>query len=105
MKAIEKLIGKEVIARSDRAGVFFGELNEVEKNGDKLYVELKNCRRLWYWNGACSISQLANEGTKRPEDCKFAQNVTSIVISGVIEIIPTTSTASEIIKEVPSWEK
>ena len=30
MKAIEKLIGKKVIIRADRAGVFYGTLNEVE---------------------------------------------------------------------------
>ena len=39
MKAIENLIGKKVIVRSYGAGVFFGTLNEVEVQGDKLIVK------------------------------------------------------------------
>ena len=49
---------KKVIVRGDRSGVFFGEL--VERNGSE--VKLANCRRLWYWDGAASISQLAVYG-------------------------------------------
>ena len=59
MKAIEKLVGKKVIIRSYGAGVFFGTLNEAEQTEDKWTVELLDCRRLWNWNGACSITQLA----------------------------------------------
>ena len=35
------------------------------KDGDE--VELKNCRRIWYWNGAASLSELALSGVKRDE--------------------------------------
>lgn len=50
------------IIRSDRAGVFFGNIKE--RNGNE--VSLTNVRRSWYWDGACSLSQLAVEGTKKP---------------------------------------
>ena len=50
---------KYVIVRGDRSGVFFGEF--IERKGRE--VKLANCRRLWYWDGACSISQLAVDGT------------------------------------------
>ena len=53
---------KKVIVRGDRSGVFFGEL--VERNGRE--IKLENCRRLWYWDGAASISQLAINGTTNP---------------------------------------
>lgn len=46
------MIGKKVIIRADRAGVFFGTLKE--KNGSE--VTLTDCRRLWCWYGAASIS-------------------------------------------------
>ena len=53
MKATEKLIGKRVIVRCNRAGVFYGTLSE--KEGQE--VELKDCRRIWYWDGAASLHQ------------------------------------------------
>ena len=43
----------KVIVRGDRSGLFFGEL--VSRKGRE--VKLKDCRRLWYWEGAATISQ------------------------------------------------
>lgn len=94
------MIGKKVIIRADRAGVFFGTLKE--KNGNE--VTLTDCRRLWYWDGAASISQLAVEGTVRPNDCKFTLVVPIITILGVIEIIPCTDTAAKSIENVAVWK-
>lgn len=105
MKAIEKLIGKKVVIRSYGAGVFFGTLNEVEKCEDKWAVELLNCRRLWYWGGACSITQLAVDGTKAPSNCKFTITESSIVVSSVIEIHECTAKAVESIESVREWKK
>lgn len=104
MKALENLIGKKVIIRSYGAGVFYGTLNEVEKAEDKYCVELLACRRLWYWSGAASLSQLAAEGVKNPKNCKFTVTVDSLVISSVIEIIPTTEEAQKNIEGVPVWK-
>ena len=64
---MKEFIGKKVIIRADRAGVFFGTL--TEKDGQE--VVLKDCRRIFYWDGAASISQLAKDGTSKPENCKF----------------------------------
>lgn len=105
MKAIEKLIGKKVIIRSYGAGLFFGTLNEVEKCEDKWTVELLNCRRLWYWSGACSITQLAVDGTKNPQDCKFTITEDSIVVSSVIELHECTDKAIKSIEGVTEWKK
>ncbi len=104
MKAIEKLIGKKVIIRSHGAGLFFGTLNEVEKCEDTWTVELLNCRRLWYWNGACSITQLAVDGTKQPLDCKFTITEDSIVVSSVIEFHECTDKAIKSIEGVAEWK-
>ena len=94
------MIGKKVIIRADRAGVFFGTLKE--KNGSE--VVLTDCRRLWRWEGAASISQLAVEGTKRPNNCKFTLVVPIISILGVIEIIPCTREAIKSIEGVAIWK-
>lgn len=91
---------KKVIIRANRAGVFYGEL--VEKNGDE--VQMKNVRRLWYWSGACSLSQLAVNGTKEPERCKFTVTVPEMTILGVIEIIPCTAEAIKSIEGVKEWK-
>ena len=105
MKAIEKLIGKKVIVRSYGAGVFFGILNEVERSEDKYTVELLNCRRLWSWSGACSITQIAVDGTKEPESCRFTITEKSIVIASVIEIHECTEKATKSIDGVKEWKK
>lgn len=94
------MANNKVIIRADRAGVFFGEIKE--RNGAE--VTMTNCRRLWYWNGAASLSQLATEGVKKPGDCKFTVTVDEMTILGVIEIIPCTAKAVESINRVPVWK-
>jgi len=105
MKAIEKLLNEKVIIRSDRAGVFYGVLNEVEACGDKYAVELTQCRRLWYWNGACTITQLAIDGTSAPNNCKFTKTERTIVVSGVIEIHKCEDKAIKSIESVWVWKE
>jgi hypothetical protein len=94
------MIGKYVVVRGDRSGVFAGVLESQE--GQK--VVLTNCRRLWYWAGAASISQIAMNGVKSPRSCKFTVTVDSIAILDAIEIIPTTAEAEASIKAVPEWK-
>lgn len=91
--------GKKVIIRADRAGVFFGTLKS--KEGDE--VTLTNCRRLWYWDGAASISQLAVDGVTKPGNCRFTVTVDEILVMGVIEIIPCAEKAIESIEGVKVW--
>ena len=93
--------GKKVIVRGDRSGVFFGTL--AEKDGQE--VKLEKCRRLWYWDGAASISQLAVDGTSNPGGCKFTVTVDEIEILDAIEIIPCTDKAIKIIERVREWKR
>ena len=92
--------GKYVIVRGDRSGVFTGRL--VSQEGRN--VVLADCRRLWYWSGAASISQIALEGVKNPGRCNFTVTVDQIAILDAIEIIPTTAEAEANIKAVPVWK-
>lgn len=100
MNGVNNMIGQKVIIRANEAGVFFGTIEE--KNGSE--VILTNCRRLWEWSGASSVSQLANSGTSKPKECLFTEAVNSICILGVIEIIPCTITAIKSIEEVAIWK-
>jgi len=94
-------INQVCMVRSVSAGVFFGKL--VEKIGGECRLE--NARRVWYWEGAATLSQLAKSGTAFPKKCKFPAAVSSVELSGVIEIIPMTICAEQILSEVPIWEK
>lgn len=87
------------IVRTRGAGVFAGEI--VKREGTE--VEMKNARRLWYWEGAASLSQLAMEGVKRPNACKFPCEVNKVILIDVIEILECTKTAQDSIKGVKVW--
>ena len=94
---------KMYIIRTYSAGVWFGNISEIENTT----VVVTNARRLWYWSGAASLSQLATEGTKRPNDCKFTVTITDkegVLLTQVIEILPCTNEAVENIKSVKEWK-
>lgn len=94
------MIGKYVIVRGDRSGVFAGVLESQE---DRKVV-LREVRRLWRWSGATECLQIATEGVKKPRDCRFTLTADSITLLDVIEIIPTTAEAEANIKAVPVWK-
>jgi len=99
MSYIDEIIGKYVIVRTRYAGVFAGILSA--KNGNE--VAMTDARRIWYWAGAATLSQLAIDGTSKPDECKFPAPVPMIILEDVIEIISTTSTAESSIREVAVW--
>ena len=91
---------QKFIVRATDAGVFYGEIKE--RRGDE--VTMTNVRRVWYWSGANSISQMAMDGVKEPEKCKITMPVTEMTILGVIEIIPCTKGAMSNLDEVKEWK-
>lgn len=94
-------INRKCIFRGDRSGVFFGEL--VARSGSEAVI--KNCRRLWYWDGACSISEIAKIGTTKPQNCKFTVTVEKLTITDCIEIIPCTDEAIKVLEGVKEWKR
>lgn len=94
--------GKKCIIRTNRAGVFYGTLADFDEA--TRIAELHNVRRLWYWDGAASLSQLANEGVSKPRDCKFTVYVQQMQVMEVIEIIPCTEDAIKNIESVKEWK-
>lgn len=89
-----------VIVRTYSAGVFAGTL--VSRDGKE--VVLSNARRLWYWAGAASLSQLAQSGTSKPSNCKFPEPVDRVELTEAIEILSVTPEARRIIESVPVWQ-
>lgn len=94
--------GNKVIVRTNRAGVFYATLSDYDPQ--TRTAKLKNCRRIYYWEGACSLSQLAEEGTKKPDSCRFSMYVPIMHVMETIEIIPCSENAIKIIEGVKIWK-
>lgn len=90
-----------VIVRTYSAGVFAGEFES--RSGQE--VVLTKARRLWYWAGAASLSQLAQFGTSKPNDCKFPCPVDRVELLQAIEILDVTPEARASIEGVPVWKQ
>lgn len=84
------MVGQHVILRCAQAGVHAGVL--VSQDGDRAV--LSNARRLWSWKtkGGIALSGLAVHGLASG---KVDTMVAKIALTGVIETIPTTSSAQE----------
>lgn len=88
------------IVRTYSAGVFAGYVKERK---GKEAVLLK-ARRLWYWDGAASLSELAMHGVALPQYCKFPCPVEEVELTEVIEVIPATVKARKSIEGVKEWK-
>ena len=97
---MKKFIGKRVIVRGDRSGVFFGTLESKEGQD----VVLTNARKLWHWGGAAAVEQLAIDGVSSPSDSKFTVFVEEIGICDAIQVLPCTKKAIKCIEAVKEWK-
>lgn len=93
------IVGRYCMVRTYSAGVFAGTV--AARDGKE--VALTDARRIWYWKGAASLSQLATEGTSAPKECKFPAPVAEVLLTEAIEIIPITDAAAASIAKVPVW--
>ena len=100
IKKVSTDTGAYVIVRTTSAGVFAVYL--VRRDGQE--VELSDARRLWYWKGAASLSQLSQSGVSAPQECKFPQTMKVVVLTQAIEIIACSATAQKSIEGVPVWK-
>ena len=89
------------IVRSYSSGVFAGYIGKVENRQAKVI----NARRIWYWDGAASLSQLSQEGTSKPQNCKFPMEVPEVLLTDICEVIPATEKAKASIDGVKEWRQ
>ena len=89
-----------VIVRTFSAGVFAGYLES--KKGKEVVI--RNSRRIWKWAGAASLSQLAVDGTNKPDGCKFPCEVDKTELTEAIEILYCTEKARKSIQGVVVWQ-
>lgn len=93
-----------VCIRTYSAGVHFGYLKKCVPSNDGYYeVELVKSRRLWSWSGANTLSDLAEKGSKKPQDCKFTLEVSRIKLMA-IEVIYVSEEGKKNLDAIPVWE-
>ena len=93
-----------VIVRTYSMGVFAGILDPKSTETVKV---LKRARRIWYWAGAASLSQLAMTGTSKPDKCKFPAEVTRVELTSPqgFEILDVTPAGRKSIEGVVPWKE
>lgn len=87
---------KFVVVRTYSAGVHFGYL--ASRNGKE--VVLTEARRLWRWNGANTLNEVATKGVAATS--KVSEPVPEIELTEAIEII-TCSPAGKKALEAAKW--
>ncbi len=80
-------VGKHCVVRTYAAGVHLGTVVSV----DGSQCILNNARRLWKWENAFTLSEVANNGVGK--DSRIAEEVPTISLSDMIELIPSTEEA------------
>lgn len=95
---------KAVLIRSYASGVHYGYLKECADTLSGRVVTLVNSRRCWSWYGAATLSQMALEGVKEADKCKFSMELPEIEIMNVIEIIPLSEEAFKNLNSVKVWK-
>jgi len=91
------------IVRTHEPGVFAAYI----KSNINGTIELLHARRIWYWEGTATLSELATEGTTKPNSCKFPMAVPYVLLDniGEVEITPITERAKKSIDSVPVWRQ
>lgn len=92
---------QKYIVRCDRAGVFYGGV-KGRKRGE---ITMVNVCKVWYWEGACGVEELAKNGTISPEKCKFTVKIDEMTLADPIQIIPCTDKAVKSLEAAHEWKK
>lgn len=81
------MLGRHCVVRTYSAGVFIGTVKAV----DGMEMLLTSARRLWKWEGAFTLSEVATAGVLKAS--RIAEEVDEVYLTQVVEVIPTTETA------------
>lgn len=90
------------VIRTYSSGVHIGYVKEFAEKHPQSCVLLK-ARRLHYWSGACSLSQVAMDGVS--SDSRIAMEIPEIELTDAIERIPCTEQAAKFFQEAKAWKK
>ena len=87
------------IVRSDRAGVFFGQIKKRNPNS----IVMTNVRKIFYWDGAAAVEQIAIDGVNG--NSKLTVVVAEMEIERAIQIIPCSEKSVKNLKGQKEWKR
>lgn len=90
--------GKYVVVRTYSAGVHVGVLKS--RNGQE--VVLTEAKRIWQWQGANTLHEVAQNGIDKAS--KVSEESPTILLTQAIEIIPTSGKGEKCLRG-QSWGK
>ena len=94
---------KVVTSRNEVQEILYTNIRIQESDNLEIRRQ-KSCLLYTSWDGAASLSQLAQSGTSKPDGCKFPEEVDSILVTDATEILDVTEKAKQSIAEVPVWK-
>ena len=92
---------KYCVVRTYSAGVHIGYVKDFAKENPQQ-ATLIDSRRLYYWDGAASLSQVSQDGVN--SNSKITIKVPEITLTDIIEIIPCSIKAADFFKGAPEWK-
>jgi hypothetical protein len=97
----EKVDGLQyMIVRSATMGTYAGYVQSREGQN----VTLIRPRLLAEWYGAAGLGQLALDGPKHPEKCKFSIEFINVEITNAVGFFAVSEKAKKIIQGVKIWQ-
>ena len=108
IRADQKQLAKDLdgmkycVIRTYSAGVHIGYVKEFGIKQPQ-HAKLINSRRLHYWDGAASLSQVAMDGVN--SSSRIAMELPEIELTDVIEVIPCSEEATKFFKGAKIWKK
>ena len=91
-----EFVGEKVIVRTYSAGVFYGFLDKREG----LEATITNARQIWGWGDKqLCLMEVSTQGVT-PSASKFSTRVAKVLVTEVIEILPITPRALDILDSV-----
>ena len=93
------LLNKKIIARIERAGVFHGTLDYI----DGEIIRLKDVRRIYYWNGALSVTDIAAVGITGGKVTVPVSTV-EFMSDKIVELNECSDEATKSIEAIKPWK-
>ncbi len=93
------------IFRGHVCGVHAGYLVESKVFGSPNAFKVAKARRLWRWDSKFTLTELANNGVRKAENCKFSEpSNNDILLLDVFEVLTCTKESAKWLQEVYAYD-
>ena len=93
------------IFRGHECGVHAGYLVESQVFGSPNAFKVAKARRLWRWDSKFTLTELANNGVRKAENCKFSEpSKNDVLLLDVFEVLSCTKESAKWLKEVYAYD-